>query len=210
MSRGPRSRPAAQRGMLLIGLLVALALAAGALAVTAAGMAPAEARRRSAEEDLLSIGEQYRVAIESYGRDTPGGIRQWPTKLEDLVNDTRFPTPRHHLRKLFKDPLAPDKDWGPVSLGLAIIGGYSQADGVPFRQSGFFQQQASFAEADTYEKWKFIATTATTLPKSAPLLAPNGMPLPVPRVPGGKMPDNPLSNQPQIAPPPISTRKVIR
>lgn len=154
MSRRATPRTA-QRGMLLLGTLVMLAvIAATGVHV---GMGFGQERARADEEELLFVGEQYRQAIESYWRASPGGIRSWPTRLEDLLADTRFPQPRRHLRKLFRDPLAPDRDWGLVTLGTGIVGVYSRADGEPWRRSGFPQRQSRFAEARSYEDWKFTA-----------------------------------------------------
>lgn len=156
MIRTARIRTAAtQRGMLLLGTLVMLAVIAAA--GVHVGMGFAQERQRADEEELLFVGEQYRQAIESYWRNSPGGIRSWPTRLEDLLADNRFPQPRRHLRKLFRDPLAPELDWGLVTLGTGIVGVYSRADGEPFRRSGFAPRQSRFAEARTYEDWKFTA-----------------------------------------------------
>ena len=170
--------------MLLLGVLVALALGLALLVAAGAGMSRGDQRQRDAEDDLLSIGEQYRQAIDAYSRAVPG-VRQWPTKLEDLVNDTRFPKPRHHLRKLFRDPIAPDRDWGIVYLGLSITGVYSQADGVPFRLTGFGPGQDGFANAGSYRDWQFVVSTASNAAAggNSPYTE---LPRVVPRVPGAR------------------------
>lgn len=161
---------ASQRGMLLLATLVMLAVLAAA--GVHAGMGFAAERQRADEEELLFVGEQYRQALESYWRSSPGGIRSWPTRLEDLLADNRFPQPRRHLRKLFRDPLAPERDWGLVTLGTGIVGVYSRADGEPWRRTGFTQRQSRFAEARSYEDWKFTAVVgfdpATNKAKAPP------------------------------------------
>lgn len=156
--RSARHRRGAQQGVILIGVLVMLGLMAALSAEV--GMRWADERQRADEEELLFVGEQYRQAIESYWRSTPGGMRQWPTRLEDLVDDNRFPQPKHHLRKLFRDPVAPDQPWGLLQVGSAIVGVHSQSEATPFRQTGFSARQAKFATAQSYADWKFAAVVS--------------------------------------------------
>lgn len=185
-----RALPRAQQGMMLLGVLVALTVVT--LVTASAGMSMADATRRANEEELLFVGEQYRQAIDSYWRNSPTGVRQWPTKLEDLVEDKRFPQPRRHLRKLFRDPMAPKQDWGTVNLGLAIVGVYSRADGQPFRKVGFDESQSKFADARRYADWEFSAAAALpsgpglgNLPGQGP-----GNKVPGANIPGNQVPAN--------------------
>lgn len=150
------SEPAAaksERGAILLVVLVLLAVLA--MASTALTLDDSAQQQRNNEEELLFVGEQYRTAIESYMRQSPNGQHQFPVKLEDLVADHRFPQPRHHLRKLFRDPIDPRKDWALIKVGNAIVGVHSQSDAVPFRIDGFSLAQADFARASTYADWQF-------------------------------------------------------
>lgn len=151
----PAPRPA--RGFVLLAVLVALVLAT--LGAAEIGQRRVDERRRDAEEELLFVGEQFRTAIESYWRQSPGRARALPTRMADLLQDPRFPQARRHLRKVFLDPLAPGRDWGLVRQGEAIVGVYSQAEGSPFRRSGFteIQAQAGFETARSYADWRFMA-----------------------------------------------------
>jgi type II secretory pathway pseudopilin PulG len=153
--RQPRRGRRSESGLILIGVLVMLALAA--LFAVQTGQRLADSRQRDNEEELLHIGEQYRAAIESYWRLSPATARALPSRLQDLVEDNRFPQPRRHLRKLYADPLAPESPWGIVKQGNAVIGVYSQADGVPFRQTGFSEAQRGFDNAGSYSDWRFSA-----------------------------------------------------
>jgi len=141
------------RGAILLALLVALAVLAWAAAASVAVLGPVTAR--SQESELLDIGEQYRRAIQSYVASSPGGIRQYPTRLEDLVNDNRFAQPRHHLRKLFRDPVSPHQPWGLIKVGEAIVGVRSQSTAKPFKTAGFSAEQVGFASARRYADWQF-------------------------------------------------------
>lgn len=153
MRRAPRSAP--RRGFVLIGVLIALALAA--MAAVQTGQRLADSRQREDEAELLHVGDQYRSAIESYWRQSPGGVRSLPARLEDLVKDPRFVTPRRHLRKLYADPMSPDTAWGVLKQGNAVVGVFSQSPGAPFRQTGFTEAQKGFDNAQRYADWHFRA-----------------------------------------------------
>ena len=61
-------RPA--RGVVLMGLVVLLAL--GGLAAVQFAESAVTARQRERETQLLWVGQQFRSALESYHRATPG------------------------------------------------------------------------------------------------------------------------------------------
>ncbi|ADI30106.1 hypothetical protein [Methylotenera versatilis] len=87
--------------------------------------------KREKEQDWLFIGNQYQRAIESYYKQSPNGIKTLPTKLEDLLLDSRFISPVRHLRKLYGDPLNHQQSWTLVKNSDAqIIGVYSQSQEV--------------------------------------------------------------------------------
>jgi type II secretory pathway pseudopilin PulG len=174
---------------MLIGMLIVLSLAA--LAAVQGGQHLSDKRQRASEEDLLYVGEQYRQAIESYWRQSPNGVRSLPARLDDLVLDSRFPQPRRHLRKLYADPMAPDAPWGVIKLGNAVVGVYSQAEGVPFRQAGFRGVQASFENAQHYADWRFNFTVPAAGPAQGAAQSPGAKPAPGssnPRAPAPTVP----------------------
>jgi type II secretory pathway pseudopilin PulG len=158
--------------MVLIGVLVMLALAAAGAAQT--GQRLADAQQRDNEEELLWVGEQYRMAIQAYTQQGPNGLRVLPMRLEDLVQDSRYPQTRRHLRKLYADPLSPSTSWGLIRQGNGIVGVYSQAPGEPFRKTGFTPTQTGFDNASHYADWRFVAkqNTAPANPSPAPGKAP--------------------------------------
>lgn len=158
IARGTRH---GQRGVLLIGVLVFIALSA--LTAVHAGPRWIDARQRANEEELLFVGEQYRRAIESYWREAPNTVHKMPTSVDDLILDKRFPFPKRHLRKEFRDPLAPQQAFVEIRQGAVLIGVYSKAEGMPFRQAGFSGVQKDFNGAQSYADWKF-----SYLPPSAP------------------------------------------
>lgn len=155
--------PRQQRGAVLLMVLVLIAIMAwGTSSLT---LETSAQQQRRDEEELLFVGEQYRQAIDSYVRQSPNGLRQFPTKLEDLVADNRFPQPRRHLRKLFRDPVNPRGDWVLIKMGNAILGVRSSSKLAPFRKTGFGLKQADFANASSYADWQFKSSMQVQAPR---------------------------------------------
>jgi type II secretory pathway pseudopilin PulG len=153
-----------QRGVVLLALLVALALLAIGLMNAVDGWRMS--RQRDREKELLFVGDQYRQAIRRYYSAAPrGGQRGFPTSLEVLLEDDRFPTPVHHLRR--------DR----------IVGVYSLSEAAPIKQAGFSPGHQAFKDAASYKDWVFAyvprrgvavpATPASGTPPSTPPRKPN-------------------------------------
>ena len=108
-------------GVLFVVMLVGLALT-GAAAVTEVQ------QQRLKEQQLLYVGKQYLAAIGSYYNAAPGGAKQYPPELADLLRDPRYPTV------------------------------YSRARGVPLKRRGFGSAELDrdFADRKSYAQWKFI------------------------------------------------------
>jgi type II secretory pathway pseudopilin PulG len=149
-----RSR-AGQRGMLLLGVLVIMAL--GSWSAVTAAQRWADARQRDAEAELLLVGRAYQQALESYYFRSPAGLRQFPTRLEDLLTDPRYPAPVRHLRQLYRDPMAPTVGWGLIRQGNGIVGVYSKAPGTPIKVANFDPALRGFDQAKRYADWRFTA-----------------------------------------------------
>lgn len=90
------------------------------------------AMRRQREAELVFRGEQIRHAIQSYRKVVlPDGSSQWPTQLEDLLEDRRGPKPVRHLRRLWPDPITGQAQWGLIKEGLGIKGVFSDSPAKP-------------------------------------------------------------------------------
>lgn len=157
------------RGVVLMGLMVLLALAG--LAAIGFAESAATARQRERETQLLWVGQQYRAALDSYYRATPGPVKHLPVSLDDLVRDSRFPNPVRHLRRLYPDPLQPEVPWGLLRRGNQIIGVYSQSDAAPLRRTGFPAGLEAFEGAAQYDAWRFIF-----IPRAVPGAVPPPLP----------------------------------
>lgn len=133
-------------------ILVATLGAVGA----AFGELTSRAAQREREQELLFAGNEYRKAIESYYRRTPGAFARYPRKLEDLLEDRRFPLPVRHLRRLYRDPMT-GGDWGLVkSPDGFIMGVHSPSQEEPIKSAGFAYRDRAFEGARTYADWQFV------------------------------------------------------
>lgn len=136
----------------------------------------ASTERAEREAELLFVGHQFRQAIRSYVQSGPRA-GQYPGTLQDLMQDSRSPTPRRHLRRLFTDPITGKADWGLVTAPEGgIMGVYSLSNRQPQKRANFETDDANFAavlqppsSAPTaaqlipldavpysYQDWKFI------------------------------------------------------
>ena len=112
---------------------------------------------REREVQLLFAGEQFRRAIGSYYEASPGSVKQYPRRLEDLLDDSRFVGRRRHLRKIYRDPMSGRAEWGIVRApdgGLAGV--YSRSEAKPLKTAGFATGQDAFNGAERYSAWEFI------------------------------------------------------
>lgn len=92
-------------------------------------------QQREKEADLLHIGGLYRNAIKAYYLSSPGSVRKYPERLEDLLRDPRYPVPRRYLRQLYPDPMT-GKAFVVVPAPEGGVGGVRSASGKhPWRST---------------------------------------------------------------------------
>jgi type II secretory pathway pseudopilin PulG len=153
MNRTPPSfDPRASAGFTYVGLLLAVVLLG--LALSAIGTVWRTTAQREREKELLFIGHEFQAAIAGYYES---GGRQFPQELGDLLEDKRWPEPRHFLRRLYADPMTGNTDWTVIRTdSLGITGIASSSTGVPIKKHGFEPQDEAFADAETYQDWKFV------------------------------------------------------
>jgi type II secretory pathway pseudopilin PulG len=146
-------RVPSQRGLVLLALLIMLILVAvGALA---AAEVWSTTLKREREVELLFVGNQYRRAIESYWKMSPGR-RAYPPSIDVLLTDNRFPNPVHHLRRVYRDPMTESGEFEPILQANAFIGVRSTSPDTPIKKAGFSPIYAQFENADSYAQWQFI------------------------------------------------------
>jgi len=113
-------------------------------------------KQREKEEELLGIGLMYREAIYQYYQNSPGGVKNYPEKLEDLLRDPRYLEVKRYLRKLEKDPMT-SKDFLIIKNSEnQIIGIYSSSLKKTIKKTGFLPSIEKFKNAEKYQDWKFM------------------------------------------------------
>ncbi len=144
-----------ERGFTFLGLLILIVIMGAGLAAT--GALFSHEAQRDKERELLFVGNQFRAAIESYYRRSPG-VSAYPKKLEDLLEDSRFPMPVHHLRRLYVDPMTGKAQWGLVQApdGTGIIGVYSLSPKAPIKTGNFDLRDQTFEDKKHYSEWQFV------------------------------------------------------
>lgn len=145
-----------EQGFAYVALLCVLAGVALMLGVAAEQIEHAAQRDR--EEQLLFVGNQFRHAIASYYEKSPGA-KQYPRKLEDLLQDNRFPKPTRHLRRIYPDPMDNRAGWQLVRTPQGtIVGVYSRSDLTPIRTNLDDDLMAVFGNGPIlhYSDWKFV------------------------------------------------------
>jgi type II secretory pathway pseudopilin PulG len=141
------------RGFTYIGLLIAVVLLGIGLALV--GEVWKTAVKRERERELLFVGDQIRQGIGRYYESSPG-VKQYPRKLEDMLEDKRFPELKRHLRRVYLDPMSGKADWGLVMQGDQILGVYSQSKDAPIKVANFPLLDAFFVDGNSYSDWRFI------------------------------------------------------
>ena len=167
MSAGRRDR-----GFALAGALVLIAVLGAGMA--AYGELASHAAQREKEQELLFVGNQFRQAIASYYERSPGGAKRYPRKLEDLLEDQRFPMVQRHLRRLYADPMTGAAQWGLVeSPEGGIMGVHSLSQAAPLKTAGFAVRDSLLEGAGRYSQWHFSHAPLGASPL-APRKTPSG------------------------------------
>ncbi len=178
MSNGEAAGPH-QQGFTYLALLFAVAIAGAVFA--AIGVVWSQANQREKEAELLFVGNQFRQAIAVYYQRTPGTLKRYPQKIENLIEDGRYLATQRYLRKLYADPMTGKTEWGFVMAPEGgIMGVYSLSTGKPIKNAGFAQadEAAGFAKAASYADWRFayapINTSQAGPQPAGPLVRPQG------------------------------------
>jgi type II secretory pathway pseudopilin PulG len=187
------------RGFTYLAVLFLVAIMGAVLAATATVWHTLA--QRDKERELLYVGHEFRSAIGLYYERTPGAAKQFPKKLDDLLEDKRQTTLARYLRKRYIDPLTASKEWGLVpGPGETIMGVYSLARAVPVKTGNFDEVDKNFAGASSYQEWKFVYAPKIATPPNPPPGAIAIPPIPAPPIAPGAPPGIPASLPPPIAP----------
>lgn len=142
-------------GFTYLGLM--FLLAASGIAMVAVSQVWYTAQKRDKEEQLLFAGGQIRLAIGHYYNSTPGKAQRYPSTMQDLLRDPRFPGVSRHLRKLYRDPMVDNGEWGLMKAADGtIIGVYSLSEQEPLKKGGFGGEDRNFEGKTKYSDWIFL------------------------------------------------------
>ena len=133
-------------GFTYLGALLLVAIVGASLA--AAGTVWSHANQREKEVDLIWTGKQFTHAIGLYYQRSPGAVKRYPSKLEDLLEDHRYPTPQRYLRRIYSDPITGKPNWRLVPApegGIMGVQSSSTAKSIRVMKSGA-----------TYATWRFV------------------------------------------------------
>lgn len=162
------SAQAGERGFTYLGVLIAVAMIGATLALT--GEVWHTSVRREKERELLFVGEQFREAIRTYYQRSPGRVKKYPKSFLELTEDSRWPVPQRHLRKVFRDPITGQTEWGIVKApDGGIMGVYSLSGEVPLKTGNFATGEAQFEGSMSYQNWRFVYDPKSKRPGALPV-----------------------------------------
>jgi hypothetical protein len=113
--------------------------------------------QREKERELLFIGEEFRQAIQSFWRAPAGGVPRLPKDFDELLSDPRFPNTVRHLRRVYRDPMSGETEWGVVKdVDGGITAVYSLSERAPYKTDNFPNGYEDFKTAKSYQDWVFF------------------------------------------------------
>lgn len=134
-----------QRGFTYLSALLLVAVVGAGLAIL--GGIWSQSRQREKEAELIWVGAQFKQAIGAYYERSPGSVKRYPEKLDDLLEDPRYVATQRYLRRIYPDPMTGKTDW---VLDLAAPGGVmgvrSRSTATPLRTIGI---------GTKYSDWEF-------------------------------------------------------
>jgi type II secretory pathway pseudopilin PulG len=143
-----------QLGFTYVAALLAVAIVTAGASVAA--VAWSNSIRRDREAELVWIGSQFVIAIKQYYERSPGSIKQYPTKLEHLLEDPRYVSTERYLRRIYLDPTTRHANWGLVAAPDGGIAGVHSLSGeLAVQRSVFPGTQLKYSD------WKFVYTPQT-------------------------------------------------
>ncbi len=126
-------------------------------------------QRRDNERELVFAGRQFADAIERYRVHSSDAGHLYPRSLQELLRDERSVVPRHHLRRLYVDPMTGDTRWGLIRLADgSIVGVHSLSERVPFERQSVAPGFSPPPGGKSYQDWRFVAPSALDALSSSP------------------------------------------
>jgi type II secretory pathway pseudopilin PulG len=144
-----------QAGFTYVAVLFALAIFG--LGLAALGESWSAASKRAREAELIEAGAAFVKAIGAYYMQSPGAVKAYPQRLEQLLEDQRFVGLVRHLRRVVRDPVTGNAEWGLVRApDGGIRGVYSLSDKETLRRQPLQLPDALPVSGPRYADWKFV------------------------------------------------------
>jgi len=113
--------------------------------------------KRDREKELFFRAGQIVQAIGSFYNASSKGSQQYPRSLKVLLKDNRSLGLKRHLRKIYKEPMTEDGQWGIIYDGRGGIKGvFSKSMTEPLKKGNFPEIYKSFENKKRYLEWKFV------------------------------------------------------
>jgi type II secretory pathway pseudopilin PulG len=161
-----------QHGFTFIAVLLAMLLLS--LATQGVMTSVSQQAQRERESDLLRIGQTYAQAIGAYYEASPGVVKRWPGRLEDLLEDTRQVSVKRYIREIYPDPVTRVADWVLLASDDGGIAGVrSQSQVAPIRSGSVDLGDKVLAPASRYADWQFVYQPAPVMPSNSAVNAPS-------------------------------------
>ena len=113
---------------------------------------------------MLFIGNQFKQAIALYYQRTPGTIKRYPQRLEDLLEDNRFVNLQRYLRKIYLDPITKTQEWGLVKApDGGVMGIHSLSAEKTLKTANFDLFNLELENKTRYSDWQFTYLTTEEL-----------------------------------------------
>ncbi len=162
--RNKLTPPSNMGGFTFLGLMMIIAIMG--VALLAVGEVWSTAKQREKEQSLLFVGNQFRRAITAFYAHATNKQQPYPTSLEDLLKDPRYPTTQRYLRQLYLDPMTGSAEWGLLKKpNGGIYGVYSLSEQTPIKQSNFKFADKDFSGKLKYADWQFMHAPAQNASK---------------------------------------------
>ena len=145
-------------GFTYLGVLFIITLLGITLAL--AGTLYSFVQQREKERQLLFVGNQFKQAIENYYFHTPGTVKHYPQRLEELIQDNRFLVTQRYLRKIYLDPITRESKWGLVKApDGGIMGVHSLSQDKCLKSASFEFININLSNKFRYSDWEFTYET---------------------------------------------------
>jgi type II secretory pathway pseudopilin PulG len=143
------------RGFTYLSLLFFVAVLS--IGLVAVAISWQTSRQREKEAELLFAGAAFREGIARYYNSSPGDVPTFPKRLDDLLQDPRYPDTRRYLRRVYADPMSGERKWGTITApDGGIMGVYSLSTGKPLKVAGAVPNGPDFGTAASYANWQFV------------------------------------------------------